>query len=243
MLRRARAIGLAVVGCALVPGAAQAQPGAGIGHYRYPHTHYPHGPRVAPEWSYPGLAGGPYVGYPPPGAPGYPAWGYPHGFLSDSGHAHSLHRPPVPVYGPLPEVFPGEKLHRHWRSTLAPGFAGYGFFGIYTAVPRPTPRTVSVYPGGDEVSRAPGAGGGCLTLSVKVPDPAAEILVDGKKTAQTGTDRTFESPPLEAGKGYTYTLTARWIERGQPVEVSKVVSGAPGETVKVDFSTPAVAGK
>jgi uncharacterized protein (TIGR03000 family) len=81
--------------------------------------------------------------------------------------------------------------------------------------------------------------GGCLVLSVKVPQPAAEVLVDGRPTQQTGTDRIFESPPLEAGKGYAYTVTARWLEGGQVVEVSKTVNGAPGEVVRVDFAGPA----
>jgi hypothetical protein len=36
-------------------------------------------------------------------------------------------------------------------------------------------------------------------------------------------------------------VTARWLERGQVTEVVKTVSGAPGETVRVDFGAPAVA--
>src|SRR5262245_50434414 len=90
-----------VVGvCAFLPGVATAQPmvggGAGIGH------HYPHGPRVAPAWGYYGLNSGPYVGYPPPGAPGYPAFGYSHGI-----------HPPVPTYGPLPDIHVSGNLHRY----------------------------------------------------------------------------------------------------------------------------------
>ena len=253
--------------CVGLPVASAGEPheGLGVGHYGYPHVHYPHGPRVAPAWGYPGLAGGPYVGYPPIGSPGYPAlayrgfgypglgypgFGYP-GFFGYSGRAGSswsnglsLYGPPVPTYGPLPGVFGANDLNRAWRSTLAPGFAGYGWIGIYAASPRPIPRTVSVWPTVEGLSASPvaspaapaaPANGGCLILSVRVPQPAAEVFVDGKKTQQTGTDRTFESPPLGAGKGYSYTVTARWIERGQTVEMSKVVSGVPGEVVRVDF--------
>ena len=238
-----------VVMCVFLPGVASAQPTVG-------HGHYPYGPRVAPAWGYPGLDGGPFVGYPPPGTPGYPAFGYPHGFFGSSGgrigaagaHGLSLHHPPVPTYGPLPAVHGNDDLHRLWRSTLAPNFAGYGWVGIYAASPRPHPRTVSSWPVVAGSYSAPGAPvapaniGGCLILSVKVPQPAAEVLVDGKKTQQTGTDRIFESPPLEAGKGYAYTITARWIEGGRVVEVSKVASGTPGEVVRVDFGTTAVVG-
>lgn len=269
------AFGSAVGVCVLASGApAGDEPhvglGLGVGHYSYPHTHYPHGPRVAPAWGYPGLAGGPYVGYPLPGAPGYPplayrgfgypGFGYPYypGFFGYSGRAGSswsnglsLYGPPVPTYAPLPGVFGGNDLNRQWRATLAPGFAGYGFVGIYNISPRPVPRTVSVWPRVEGIATAPisavpavpAAPGGCLILSVRVPQPAAEVLVDGQKTTQTGTDRTFESPPLDAGKGYSYTVTARWVERGQTVEVSKVVSGTPGEVVRVDFGAPGTAGR
>lgn len=250
--------------CVGLPAASAGEPhvglGLGIGQYSQPRVHYPHGPRVAPAWSYPGLAGGPYVGYPPVGSPGYPplayrgfgypGFGYP-GFFGYSGRAGSswsnglsLYGPPVPTYGPLPGVFGANDLNRAWRSTLAPGLAGYGFVGIYTALPRPVPRTVSVWPTVEGLSSSPAVSpaapaapgnGGCLILSVRVPQPAAEVMVDGQKTTQTGTDRTFESPPLGAGKGYSYTVTARWVERGQTVEMSKVVSGTPGEVVRVDF--------
>lgn len=238
--------------CVSLPGVATAQrpPGEGIVF-----GHYPHGPRVAPPWGYPGLSGGPYVGYPVPGTPGYPACGYPRNFFGpgDPGgpllsHGLSFCRPPVPTYAPLPATFNKDDLDRLWRSTLTPGLAGYGWIGIYNISPRPRPRTVSTWP----TAVGPGASptsasvmaanaGSCLVLSVRVPESAAEVLVDGKKTQQTGTDRTFESPPLEAGKGYEYTVTARWVERGQVVEVTKVVSGAPGDVIRVDFGAPAVA--
>ncbi len=262
------AVGVCVGSALVSAGEPHTGPLAGVGEYSRPHTHYPSGPRVAPAWGYPGLVGGPYVGYPPPGFPGYPTFayrgfgypgfGYPFypGFFGFSGRAGSswsnglsLYGPPVPTYGPLPGVFGANDLNRQWRSTLAPGFAGYGFVGIYRISPRPVPRTVSVWPSIEPlatsaVAPAPAAApGGCLILSVRVPQPAAEVFVDGQKTAQTGTDRTFESPPLDPGKGYSYTVTARWVERGQTVEMSKVVSGTPGEVVRVDFGPPGVVGR
>ncbi len=74
-----------------------------------------------------------------------------------------------------------------------------------------------------------------MLISVTVPQPAAEVIIDGQKTTQTGTDRTFESPPLEAGKTYKYTITARWMMGGQVVEMTKDATGTAGEVVKVDF--------
>lgn len=273
-----RAFWSAVAVCALVPGSGRAQ--HVHGHAGYTHNGYPYGPRVAPPWGYPGLPGGPFVGYPPAlrpgfstydqltpnvgvytgfgypgfgygygGYPGFGRYGYP-GYFGYSGRAGSswsnglsLYGPPVPVYGPVPGVFGNNDLVRQWRSTLAPGFAGYGWVGIYAASPRPRPRplTVSVWPTVERVHAAPAnavpaaAGGDCLILSVRVPQPAAEVFVDGTKTAQTGTDRIFESPPLEAGKPFKYTVTARWREGGQTVESSREVTGTPGEVVRVDF--------
>lgn len=228
---------------------ANVEVGVGVGGYW--HSGYPYGPRVAPPWNYYGLAGGPFITYPY----GYPGFYYP-GFFGYSGRAGSfwsnglsLYGPPVPVYGPIPGVFGNDDLVRQWRSTLAPGLAGYGWVGIYAASPRPRHLTVSSHPVVEQFHTAPPAPvgpanlGGCLVISVKVPQPAAEIWVDGTKTVQTGTDRIFESPPLGAGKSYRYTLTARWIEGGQPVEMSKEVTGAPGEVVRVDFDTLVTSGK
>jgi uncharacterized protein (TIGR03000 family) len=106
---------------------------------------------------------------------------------------------------------------------------------------------VSVRPAVESFGTAPPARaiapGGCLLVSVKVPQPAAEVFVDGAKTAQTGTDRTFESPPLEAGQRYSYTVTARWIENGRAVERSIQVTGEPGEVVRADFGASAVSAR
>ena len=60
--------------------------------------------------------------------------------------------------------------------------------------------------------------------------------MDGVKTTQTGTDRVFESPPLEAGKAFRYEVTVRWVERGAVRESKRVVTGTPGEVVRVDFT-------
>lgn len=243
-----RVAGAVAVLCVALPASASAQPvvgvGVGVGHYGYPY-----GPRVAPPWGYPGLAGGPFVGYPGYYGPGFGPGFYGPGWFGYSGRAGSswsnglsLYGPPVPVYGPVPGVFGNNDLVRQWRSTLPPGFAGYGWVGVYAASPRPRHPSVSVWPVVEQFGPANAAPavpaaqtGGSLVISVRVPQPAAEVFVDGKKTAQTGTDRTFESPPLAAGQTYKYTVTARWVERGQVVESSKDVTGTPGEVVRVDF--------
>ena len=182
------------------------------------HSGWPYGPRVAPPWGYPGLGGGPYVGYP---------WGWP-GYSARAGqnwsNGLSLYGPPVPVYGPIPGVMGNSDLNHQWHDVPSMGI-GYGWFGVYAASPRPRQLSVSVWPSIEGVpsptapaapspeAAAPG-GSALLILSVRVPQPAAEVFVNGVKTTQTGTDRTFESPPLDAGKQYKYELTAR-LGRGR----------------------------
>ena len=216
----------ALLACGLFPAVASAQVSIGVG--------------VGPGWSYPGLSGGPYTTYP------YPYVGWP-GFRGAAGsywtNGLSLYGPPVPVYGPIPGVFGANDLNQQWRDRPTLGW-GVGWVGIHGArVNTHRPNTVSVRPRVEVVTPVPANGvlpGGSMILSVKVPQPAAEVFVDGQRTMLTGTDRTFESPAAEAGKEMRYELTARWIERGATVERKKVVTGKPGEVVRVDFNLPDV---
>jgi uncharacterized protein (TIGR03000 family) len=72
-------------------------------------------------------------------------------------------------------------------------------------------------------------------LRVVVPDAAAQVMIEDKPTTQRGTQRTFVSPPLEAGKEYSYTVRATWMENGQQLEREKTVPVKPGEQVTVNF--------
>ncbi|MBY0455775.1 MAG: TIGR03000 domain-containing protein, partial [Gemmataceae bacterium] len=191
----------------------------------------------------PGFGVGPGLGYGVGYPFGYPFFAYPNRIGNQWSNGLSAYGPPVPVYGPIPGVFGNSDLVRNWRAH--PGIA-YTSIGIYTAFPRARHPGVSVWPTAEPLygstpvaPPAPGRNGGCLVISVRVPQPGAEVFVDGQKTAQTGTDRMFESPPLEAGKAYRYTVTAKWIERGQTVESTREVTGTPGEVVRVNFGGPA----
>jgi uncharacterized protein (TIGR03000 family) len=274
----ARAFWSAVVVCALLPAAGRGQPCAAGKAGFCANYGYPYGPRLAPQWSYPGLTGGPFVTYPT--LPGFKDKMKPSGLvvysplmLDFTSNGLSICGPAVPVYGPVPTVMDAKQLAREWHTMNAPARAGYGWFGLYSAAPRPHHPTVWAWPaanpadvpqiasgaipvspptapppasgtGGATGTGATGPAGadksgadagGFLTVAVRVPQGAAEVSVDGRPTAQTGTDRTFESPPLPAGGRYTYTVTARWVEGGQVVEVSKAATGAPGDVVRLDF--------
>lgn len=206
----------------------------GNGLYPYP---WGYG-RYAP-WGYPGLAGGPYLNYPFVGWPGYTG-----AFGSFWTNGLSLYGPPVPTYGPTPGVLGNSDFVNQWRHapTLGGGVGVYGWFGPYRASPRYRNPSVSVRPIMERVGEdakivvKDAEAGRPLYLSVTVPQPAAEVLVDGVKTSMTGTDRLYESPPLTGDKEYAYDVVVRWIEGGATMERKKTVTGKPGEVVRVDLS-------
>jgi uncharacterized protein (TIGR03000 family) len=73
---------------------------------------------------------------------------------------------------------------------------------------------------------------------VRVP-ARAELWFDGVRTRQAGAQRLFRSPPLEAGRQYHYTVTARWRQAGRPVERTRQVNVGAGARVLLDFTRPA----
>ena len=98
---------------------------------------------------------------------------------------------------------------------LGLGVAYFGWVGPYRASPRPYPTSVNVWP--EPVpsfgpANAEAVPGGCLILSVKVPQHAAEVFVDGVKTAQTGTIRASRIAARRSGQGHPL-LTDRPLDR------------------------------
>src|SRR5438094_489325 len=49
-----------------------------------------------------------------------------------------------------------------------------------------------------------------VRLKVLMPQAEAILTIEGKATAQTGTVRTFKSPPLDPANKYSYTLKVVW---------------------------------
>jgi len=89
----------------------------------------------------------------------------------------------------------------------------------------------------------------CLAVSQQTPPPDRAILVfrlpagaklmiaDGE-TTQSGSERTFITPPLSrtTGKGFTYTVKATWAENGKEKKVERVVRFKAGSRVVVDLT-------
>jgi uncharacterized protein (TIGR03000 family) len=78
-----------------------------------------------------------------------------------------------------------------------------------------------------------------VTMTVVVPKGDAEVIINDTATTSTGTERVFESPALEPGKNYKYTIRAQWMENGKRVEQKREVPVTAGQSVTVDFSKPA----
>jgi uncharacterized protein (TIGR03000 family) len=74
-------------------------------------------------------------------------------------------------------------------------------------------------------------------ITVTVPQAETELVVDDKTIPGSGTSRTFETPPLEAGTTYRYTFTAQWQPNTYTtITRTKIVSFRAGDQVAVDLT-------
>lgn len=71
-------------------------------------------------------------------------------------------------------------------------------------------------------------------VTVHVP-PDAEVWFNGAKMELTGAIREFFSPPLTAGRRYSYQVRLRWKDKGQMVTQTRKVVVSAGARVHVDF--------
>jgi uncharacterized protein (TIGR03000 family) len=74
-------------------------------------------------------------------------------------------------------------------------------------------------------------------ISVQVPQ-GATLWFDGTKTQQTGSLRSFVSPPLAAGRSYAYDVRARWTENGKVREANRTVQVHAGDRLQVNLPAP-----
>jgi len=72
-------------------------------------------------------------------------------------------------------------------------------------------------------------------LVVTLPADAA-LLVDGQRTTASSGQRTFVTPPIEAGRTYYYTLTAEVNRDGVNRSVTEKVYVRPGQTTQVSLT-------
>jgi uncharacterized protein (TIGR03000 family) len=78
------------------------------------------------------------------------------------------------------------------------------------------------------------------SLSVKLPADA-KLYVDGVLCPLESAERIFETPPLEKGKQFTYTLKAEVVREGKTTSETKLVPIEAGQQVSVEFGNLTVA--
>ncbi|CAN5444846.1 hypothetical protein BH11PLA2_BH11PLA2_15300 [soil metagenome] len=189
------------------------------------------------------------------GSPGVvmgPVWGYPyysHVYGSFYSNGLSLYNMPVPQPGATPGAFGGTDSKRllntppglglGWLGFRTPLPAAYGAARDFPQNPLPpgyTPRfatkdvkaryaQAAADPVGESYRQLANIG-----LLIFVPMPDCAITLQGQAMAGTGAVRHYESPKLADGS-YTYTVVAKIDGK----DVTKEVTGKPGETLTVDF--------
>jgi uncharacterized protein (TIGR03000 family) len=100
--------------------------------------------------------------------------------------------------------------------------------------------------GGEKIKNKPAERGGResmapapATIVVELPADA-KLLIDDTTTTSTGANRVFQSPELNPGKTYRYTLTAEVVRNSKPVKIEQVVEVKAGETTPVRMTEPTV---
>jgi uncharacterized protein (TIGR03000 family) len=73
-------------------------------------------------------------------------------------------------------------------------------------------------------------------IRVIVSDPQARVFFDGAPTQQTGTERLFYTPPLQATATNTYRIRATWNQGGKETMQERVINVTPGRMTVIDFT-------
>jgi uncharacterized protein (TIGR03000 family) len=120
-----------------------------------------------------------------------------------------------------------------WRQMDA-GF-GYDCFdaaprmraSLYPAVPFP-------YAGPVAVHRTEPC---CIRYEITVPCASATVFLDGVETRQTGLNRVYITPPVDAGRDYTVKVTVQWKgQDGAPRTQARTLDVQAGATVRCAFT-------
>jgi uncharacterized protein (TIGR03000 family) len=170
------------------------------------------------------------------GGGGYHGGGY-GGYNHGGGYGGYYHHG---GYGAYPFFYGGYSSYPYYGNWGQGYYAGPGYYsappvvysdGTYgsTVVQGGTPATTQSFYSG------PSAGAQETRLRVIVPSADARVWVGGKETQQRGTERSFVSPPLPAGKTYTYSVRATWMDGDREVSRDKEVDVVPGQEAILRF--------
>lgn len=161
-----------------------------------------------------------------------------HGHHSHGHHHHGHHHHGHYHYG----------HHHHYNPYAYYGYYSYGYpsYGYSTYAYPNYAYPSYAYPAGSPyaASQGPAApAGNTVWVQVLLPDPDAQVWVDGAETSSRGMTRVFESPELKPGKTYTYTVRASWTRAGQSVTEERKVGVVAGKISVADFTRPPAAEK
>ena len=96
---------------------------------------------------------------------------------------------------------------------------------------RTKPASNPILPNGEEVVLPESA-----TIEALLPNPNAQLWVDGKETVSRGATRRYATPPLQTGYQYTSTIKAVWQQDGELRTVERQVPLSANSRVVVDFT-------
>ena len=119
-----------------------------------------------------------------------------------------------------------------------PSYYPVGPYQSYGSYGGPPIVILNVYPpAGGYQSFYPPAANPAQPAYIRVQVPAgAQVSFDGSPTQQTGTDRLFVTPPMQAGPNYTYQVAARWQDNGRQRSEERTVRVRAGQTANVRFT-------
>jgi len=209
--------------------------GRGYGAYGRGYGGYARGGYGGYARGYGGYARG-YGGY----GRGYGGYGYGYGRgwggyglygLGGYGLGYGLgYRPSGYAYAPYYDTYDYSPDYYYSPDYSAAPIADYDAYNPAIVTPQSytVPAAPAVPP--DTTDRA--------KLHVLLPDPNAQVFIEGTLTQQTGTNREFITPPLAPDKPYAYTIRATWMENGHQMNRSMDVTVQAGRDTTADFRRP-----
>lgn len=154
-------------------------------------------------------------------------------------YQHDYPKDPPPSWAgyPLDEFNPGYYGGGRYREYYAFG-RGYGVADFPPPLPQiPYARPYRTY----RVSAAAAPVGPAVVdqparayIELHVPADA-EVWLEGSKTKQSGTSRTFVSPPLSPAQNFGYDLRVRWSDHGRTLEQKRTLTVQAGQHLVLEF--------
>jgi uncharacterized protein (TIGR03000 family) len=77
-----------------------------------------------------------------------------------------------------------------------------------------------------------------VLVNLRVPNDA-KIWFDGGQTNQTGTIRSFQSPPVAVGPEYAYQIRIQWKQNGKHATQTRQINVRAGDVINLTLGTPA----